>query len=260
MSYKKLLYHYYIDPESSNRNYTEVLALVNELRVISKMQLIELFNMERKLSRKTIERVLNFWVDDGSLQILSDYRYNKSTVYHITHEGVGFLGSPFTVPKNPLYNLEHHLKINDMLIEGFRVIGNHPLLNSVSSERRLVYEAKDAQENAKGRIYKVPDFTFDFLDFEKEIDITWHFEIELTLKSFTRYQKRILPHYIKLLEDEYTQQDKIIYAVPTLSIQRKLEQMVGEFESGRGKRYENLVIVHFDDFSKKLIELSQDLN
>lgn len=259
MSYQKLLYHYYIDPKSTNVNYIRLLSLINELRMISKNQIESFIATDKALGKNTYGRVLQFLESNHFIERIHDYRYRKSTIYFITHEGIAFLGSSYTVPKNPYHNIEHHLKINDMLIEALHVLGSHPFLNSISSERRLVFEAKDALENKKGRIYKVPDFCFEFLDQEENLDIQWHFEIELTLKSFNRYQRKILPHYMKLLEDDMTKDEKIIYAVPTEAIQKKLEQMVGEFEFARNRSYANLVIVHFDDFATTLLELSQDL-
>ncbi|MBC1922982.1 replication-relaxation family protein [Listeria grayi] len=259
MSYQKLINHYYIDPANNNANYIKVLTLINELRVITKNQIKAFFASDGELSKRTYDKVVSFLEENGFIERIMDYRHEKSVIYYITHEGVSFLGSAYTVTKNPKYNLEHHLMINDKLIESITVLGSHPHLNSIASERRLVFEAKDCTES-KGRIYKVPDFCFEFLDSKQNMDISWHFEIELTLKSYNRYQKKILPHYIRLLEDEYTKQDKIIYVVPTDSIQNKLEVMVEEIEYQKNKSYDNLIIVPFENFSTKLLELSQDLN
>lgn len=239
-------------------NYLRILTLVNELRIISKKQIKEFISFEKDLAKSTYDKVLSFLEDNYYIQRINDYRYGKSIIYYITKEGVHFLGSQYAVPNNPYYNIEHHLKINDMLIEGLRVLGNHPFLDSVISERRLVFEAKDAKE-AKGRIYKVPDFDFEFLSPAEEVDIIWHFEIELTLKSFTRYSERIIPHYLNMLDDEYTAQDKIIYVVPTERIQNKLERIMAEIEASKKKTYSNFIIVHFNNYVEKLIELSQDI-
>lgn len=259
MSYQKLINHYYIDPASNNANYISVLTLINELRIITRKQIEALMESEKKLARSTYDKIFRFLEENHYMERVEDYRYGKSVIYSITHEGVAFLGSAYTVPKNNRYNLEHHLMINNKLIEAIEVLGRHPYLNRIVSERRLVFEAKDCTES-KGRIYKVPDFCFEFLNLEPSIDISWHFEVELTLKSYNRYQKKILPHYIRLLEDEYTKQDKIIYVVPTDSIQNKLEIMVEEIEYQKNKSYDNLIIVPFENFSTKLLELSQDLN
>lgn len=239
-------------------NYLRILTLVNELRIISKKQIKDFISFEKDLAKSTYDKVLSFLEDNYYIQRINDYRYGKSIIYYITKEGVHFLGSQYAVPNNPYYNIEHHLKINDMLIEGLRVLGNHPFLDSVISERRLVFEAKDAKE-AKGRIYKVPDFDFEFLSPAEEVDIIWHFEIELTLKSFTRYSERIIPHYLNMLDDEYTAQDKIIYVVPTERIQNKLERIMAEIEASKKKTYSNFIIVHFNNYVEKLIELSQDI-
>ncbi|EAG5668285.1 ArsR family transcriptional regulator, partial [Listeria monocytogenes] len=165
MGLDKLISHYYIDPESNNVNYLRILTLVNELRIISKKQIKDFISFEKDLAKSTYDKVLSFLEDNYYIQRINDYRYGKSIIYYITKEGVHFLGSQYAVPNNPYYNIEHHLKINDMLIEGLRVLGSHPFLDSVSSERRLVFEAKDAKDakEAKGRIYKVPDFDFEFL-------------------------------------------------------------------------------------------------
>ncbi len=239
-------------------NYLRILTLVNELRIISKKQIKDFISFEKDLAKSTYDKVLSFLEDNYYIQRINDYRYGKSIIYYITKEGVHFLGSQYAVPNNPYYNIEHHLKINDMLIEGLRVLDNHPFLDSVISERRLVFEAKDAKE-AKGRIYKVPDFDFEFLSPAEEVDIIWHFEIELTLKSYTRYNKRIIPHYLNMLDNEYTSQDKIIYVVPTESIQNKLERIMAEIEASKQKKYTNFIIVHFNNYVEKLIELSQDI-
>ncbi|WP_088840964.1 replication-relaxation family protein [Listeria sp. ILCC797] len=259
MSLNKLLFHHYIDPHSGNANLTTILALVNELRIISRKQIKQFITTNKKLNKKTYDKLLNTLEELHFIERMYDYTYQRSTVYYITREGIAFLGSSLTAPNNPKYNVEHHLKINDMMLEAIQVLGYHPLLNSISSERRLVHEQKDAKENTKGRIYKVPDFCFEFLDPEADVDINWHFEIELTLKSVTRYQERILPHYMNLLDNEFTKDEKIIYAVPTEAIQRKLYQMVGEIEHKKNRGYANLIIVHFDDFATTLLELSQDL-
>ncbi|QPJ28004.1 replication-relaxation family protein (plasmid) [Listeria seeligeri] len=241
MSLEKLTNHYYIDPTSNNANYIRILTLVNELRIITKKQIRDFIAFENGLTKNTYDKILSFLVDHYYIERIEDYRYKKSVIYYITKEGVQFLGSPYTVPNNPYYNIEHHLKINDMLIEAFQVVGRNPYLNSVSSERRLVFEAKDAKE-ANGRIYKVPDFDFEFLSPKDGIDIIWHFEIELTLKSFTRYSKRIIPHYLNMLDNEYTAQDKIIYVVPTSSIQNKLQTILRSFEESRNKTYTHFII------------------
>ncbi|EBF5157990.1 ArsR family transcriptional regulator [Listeria monocytogenes] len=261
MGLDKLISHYYIDPKSNNVNYLRILTLVNELRIISKKQIKDFISFEKDLAKSTYDKVLSFLEDNYYIQRINDYRYGKSIIYYITKEGVHFLGSQYAVPNNPYYNIEHHLKINDMLIEGLRVLGNHPFLDSVISERRLVFEAKDAKDakEAKGRIYKVPDFDFEFLSPAEEVDIIWHFEIELTLKSYTRYNKRIIPHYLNMLDNEYTSQDKIIYVVPTESIQNKLERIMAEIEASKQKKYTNFIIVHFNNYVEKLIELSQDI-
>ncbi|TYV30992.1 replication-relaxation family protein [Listeria monocytogenes] len=256
MGLDKLISHYYIDPASNNVNYIRILTLINELRIISKKQIKDFVSFEKDLSKSTYDKILSFLEENYYIQRINDYRYYKSIIYYITKEGVQFLGSPYAVPNNPYYNIEHHLKINDMLIEGLQILGSHPCLDSVSSERRLVFEAKDAKE-AKGRIYKVPDFDFEFLSPENELDIIWHFEIELTLKSYTRYSNRIIPHYLNMLDNEYTLEDKIIYVVPSESIQNKLERIMKEIEAGRGKKYTNFIIVHFDNYAEKLMELSQ---
>lgn len=258
MTLEKLTNHYYIDPTSNNANYFRILTLVNELRIVTKKQIRDFIAFENGLTKNTYDKILSFLVDHYYIERIEDYRYKKSVIYYITKEGIKFLGSPYNDPTNPYYNIEHHLKINDMLIEAFQVVGRHPYLNAVSSERRLVFEAKDAKE-AKGRIYKVPDFDFEFLSPDDGIDIIWHFEIELTLKSFTRYSKRIIPHYLNMLDNEYTAQDKIIYVVPTSSIQNKLQTILRSFEESRNKTYTNFIIVHFDSMAQKLIELSQDL-
>ncbi|EEO3716468.1 hypothetical protein G5727_002794 [Listeria monocytogenes] len=258
MSLEKLTSHYYIDSTSNNANYIRILTLVNELRIITKKQIRDFISLENGLTKNTYDKILSFLVDHDYIARIGDYRYQKSVIYYITKEGVQFLGSQYAIPNNPYYNIEHHLKINDMLIEAMKIVGQHPYLNSISSERRLVFEAKDAQDS-KGRIYKVPDFDFEFLSSIDEVDIIWHFEIELTLKSYTRYSKRIIPHYLNMLEDEYTAQDKIIYVVPTRSIQNKLQHILKSFEESRNKKYANFIIVHFDNMAKTLLELTQDI-
>lgn len=262
VSYQKLFSHYYIDPESNTANYTRILSLINELRIISKMQIKQFIATEKDLAKSTYDKILLFLEEHYFIQRMLDYRYKKSIVYYITKDGIDFLGSSYTVPKNPYYNIEHCLKINDMLIEGMNCLGSHPYLNSIISERRLVFEMKDGKEakESKGRIYKVPDFDFEFLSLQEQVDVVWHFEIELTLKSLTRYTQRILPYYLKILESKYTENDKIIYVVPTAAIQTKLMNLWAEIEHKNQKNYPNFVIVHFDNFATRLSELAQDLH
>ncbi|EME3541928.1 hypothetical protein UL366_002063, partial [Enterococcus faecium] len=142
-------------------------------------------------------------------------------------------GGFYTFPKVPEYNLNHHLQINNYLIKTIRMVKDHEHLKRIISERRIVYEAKDLNSNAKGRKFFVPDFRVRFRD-KNRLEINWSFEIELTMKTRRRYRNSIFPKYIKELEKN--KNSHVIYVTPSGAIREELEAFKRVFYQAETKK------------------------
>ncbi|WP_025481844.1 replication-relaxation family protein [Enterococcus faecium] len=227
---KYLLHGYYIDYHSNNKTKLCVLCLLHELRVISRRQLLELINLEFYLSMNGLKATLRGLVKNN---LVDKNQNGKEVYYFLTKEGHLSIGGFYTFPKVPEYNLNHHLQINNYLIKTIRLVKDHEHLKRIISERRIVYEAKDLNSNAKGRKFFVPDFRVRFRD-KNRLEINWSFEIELTMKTRRRYRSSIFPKYIKELEKN--RNAHVIYVTPSGAIREELEAFKRVFYQAETKK------------------------
>lgn len=188
--------------------------------------------------------------------LVGKYKNGRIVCYYLTKEGHLSIGGYYSLPKVPEYNLAHHLEINDYLITTIELLENHPHLKFIISERRQVFETKDFQENSKGRKYFVPDYIVRF-DAEDEEEINWSFEIELTLKSRTRYREGIFPKYIRELKNEPT--NHLFYVTPSPQIKRELDVFKEIFFEDEGeaaqKIFDRLHVIAAENFQSELSNL-----
>lgn len=239
-----LLYNYYLDMDSNYSNKYKILCILHELRIVSKKQLFELFNIDGKLSYDKLHKHLKELEgsdDEESSNLISSItdrtKQGNPKYYFLTKSGHDSIGGYYTLPKVPEYNLQHHLQINDYLITMLKLCATHPNLNAVISERRQVFETKDGTKNTKGKKYFVADFIFRFRDPDKA-DINWSFEIELTMKTKRRYRDAIFPKYIKELKRR--DEARLIYVTPSLTIEDELSKFKEFFIAKEGEEYEEV--------------------
>lgn len=229
-----LFYNYYIDKKSANRTQLYILYLLHELRIVSRKQVIIFTMSDIGVTEKTVDLNLISLVSNG---LIGKYKFGRISCFYLTKEGHLSIGGYYSLPKVPEYNLAHHLEINDYLITTIELVEDHPHLKFIISERRQVFETKDFQENSKGRKYFVPDYIVRF-DAEDEEEINWSFEIELTLKSRTRYREGIFPKYIRELKNEPT--NHLFYVTPSPQIKRELDVFKEIFLEGEGEKAESI--------------------
>lgn len=248
-----LFYNYHISAQSNNRTRMYILYLLHELRIVSRNQIAKFLEVDYDLSVNAVDKVLKSLSDQ---ELISKYKNGRQPCYYLTKEGHLSIGGLYSLPKVPEYNLQHHLEINDYLLDTIDLIGEHPNLKFMMSERRQVYETKDFQENSKGRKYFVPDFICRFVDSE-ETEIDWSFEIELTLKSRTRYREGIFPKYIRELKKETG--NHLLYVTPSPQIKTELDTFKEFFIYKEGEEleevFERLHIISADNFKEELAEL-----
>lgn len=255
---------------SQYSNKYKILCVLHELRIVSKKQLFELFNIDGRLSYDKLHNHLKDLegTEDESTKLISSItdrtKQGNPKYYYLTKNGHNSIGGYYTLPKVPEYNLQHHLQINDYLITMLKLCENHPNLSAVISERRQVYETKDGTRNTKGKKYFVADFIFRFRDNEKA-DINWSFEIELTMKTKRRYRDSIFPKYIRELKRR--NEARLIYVTPSLTIEDELSKFKEYFLATEGAEYEEvferLHIFSADEFTcemEKLIENDPFIN
>lgn len=218
---KKLLFANYIDFDNKKtRTQLIILNILHELRIVKIKQIYHLINLEYEISIETIKTILGKLVAQG---LILKLRFGKEMCYYLTKTGQQSIGGVYTLPKVPEHNLTHFLAINDYLIKTLRIVNDHKHLKKVVSERRQVYEAKDFTKNTKGTKYFVADYQVVFETEHLAKEITWSFEIELTMKTKRRYMYGVFPKYIKeLKKNKY---DRLIYLTPSDTIQAELELM-----------------------------------
>lgn len=245
-----LFYNYHISTHSNNRVKLYILYLLHELRIVSRSQITEFLQVYLNVSTQTVDYSLGVLFRET---LIDKYRNGKQVCYYLTKEGHLSIGGLYTFPKVPEYNLNHHLQINDYLITTIELLQNHPHLKFIMSERRQVYETKDFQENSKGRKYFVPDYIVRFVG-EEEEEIDWSFEIELTLKSRTRYREGIFPKYIRELKNEPN--NHLLYVTPSSQIKRELDIFKEIFLEDEGEKnqelFDRLHIVAAENFYEEL--------
>lgn len=248
-----LFYNYHIAEHSNNRTRMYILYLLHELRIVSRNQILRFLEIDYGLKSSAVDKVLKSLADQ---ELICKYKNGRQPCYYLTKEGHLSIGGLYSLPKVPEYNLQHHLEINDYLLDTIDLLGDHPNLKFMMSERRQVYETKDFQENSKGRKYFVPDFICRFLDIE-ENEIDWSFEIELTLKSRTRYREGIFPKYIRELKKQPA--NHLLYVTPSPQIKGELDFFKEYFIFKEGEEFEEvfdrLHIISADNFKEELHEL-----
>lgn len=234
--------------KSNYSNKYKILCILHELRIVSKKQLFELFNIDGELSLLSLTKHLldleraitkdGVTIQQNLISSITDKtKQGNPKYYYLTKAGHDSIGGFYTLPKVPEYNLNHHLQINDYLITMLRLCNNHPHLNAVISERRQVFETKDGTKNTKGKKYFVADFIFRFRDQDKA-DINWSFEIELTMKTKRRYRDGIFPKYIRELKRR--EEARLIYVTPSLTIEDELSKFKDYFIAKEGIEYEEV--------------------
>lgn len=245
-----LLYNFYAHGSETNRTKLFILYLLHELRILSRNQITWFVHNEYRLHSSRVDAALGYLSKNN---LIGKYRNGNMVCYYLTKEGHLSIGGLYTFPKVPEYNLDHHLQINDYLITTIKLLEDHPHLKFIMSERRQVYETKDFQENSKGRKYFVPDYIVRFLG-EDEEEIDWSFEIELTLKSRTRYREGIFPKYIRELKNEPN--NHLLYVTPSPQIKRELDIFREIFFEDEGEDnhelFDRLHIVAAENFQDEL--------
>lgn len=261
---KHLLHGYYIDYHSNNCLKLCILCLLHELRVVKKNQLSQLINFSIERKDKGIDDAIDSLIKD---ELIDRKKLGKEVYYFLTKEGHLSIGGYYTFPKVPEYNLNHHLKINDYLIKTIRLVKDHEHLKRIMSERRIVFEAKDLNANAKGRKFFVPDFRVRFRD-KNNVEINWSFEIELTMKTRRRYRNSIFPKYLEELRSKKNAQ--VIYVTPSGAIREELEQFKYAFhkietrkDARSGELFDRFHILsdkNFETELKHLLETNPGIN
>lgn len=252
-----------MDSDYSNKYI--ILCLLHELRIVSKKQLLALFNVNSKLSSFHLYKHLKELKKETLIDCIFDKTKQGNPVYYfLTKEGHNSIGGYYTLPKVPEYNLNHHLQVNDYIIHMLQLAGNHPHLKLVMSERRQVYETKDCANQRNRKKYFVADFIFRFRTKENH-EVNWSFEIELTMKTRRRYREGIFPKYIKELKKrEYA---RLIYVTPSPLIQEELEKFKRYFIKKEGEEYAEIFNrlhifseAEFEEQMKRLIEEDPFIN
>lgn len=250
---RKLLAHHYVSAyEHENTEYI-ILCLLHELRIMTAKQLYKLLKFEYEIALVTVQKSLirlrrNELVDKFVLDV-----DKKTFVYHLTKQGHNNIGGYYSFPKVPEYNLNHHLKVTDSLIDTFSLLGNHKNLSVVQSERRLAYERKDFNKDMKGKVFSVADYLFRFQS-ERGREVNWHFEIELSAKTRRRYRDGIFPKYIRELEQNFDAH--LFYVTPVPFIQSELERykkyFFGKSNERKPEVFERLHIIPARNFKTEL--------
>lgn len=245
-----LLYNFYANGSANNRTKLFILYLLHELRILTRAQITWFVKNEYAIHESRVYSALGYLSDNN---LVGKYKQGRVVCYYLTKEGHLSIGGLYTFPKVPEYNLNHHLQINDFLITTIDLLQDHPHLKFIMSERRQVYETKDFQENSKGRKYFVPDYIVRFVG-EEEEEIDWSFEIELTLKSRTRYREGIFPKYIRELKNEPN--NHLLYVTPSPQIKRELDIFKEIFLEDEGEKnhelFDRLHIVAAENFYEEL--------
>lgn len=124
-----LLYNYFLDMDSNYSNKYKILCVLHELRIVSKKQLFELFNINGKLSYDKLhvhlmelEGFKNKTITNdtpiGLIASITDKtKQGNPKYYYLTKAGHDSIGGFYTLPKVPEYNLNHHLQINGVSIK-----------------------------------------------------------------------------------------------------------------------------------------------
>lgn len=246
--------------ESDYSNKYKILCLLHELRIVSKQQLLSLFNICGSLSYFRLHNHLKELKEAKLIELIVDKSKQGNPVYfYLTQLGYNSIGGYYSLPKVPEYNLQHHLQINDYLIKMLKICEGHPHLNAVISERRQVYEAKDFTKKTKGKKYFVADFIFRFRDKEL-VDINWSFEIELTLKTKRRYREGIFPKYIRELKRR--EEARLVYVTPSPIIKDELWKFKDYFIYENGKEHEKIFdrlhVFSANEFEEEMIRLVKE--
>lgn len=229
--------HYYIGKYNSKNTEFIILCLLHELRIMTAKQLLKLLNFEFQISNPTLQRKLVESTRNELIGRIKSGTDNKTYCYYLTKQGHNNIGGTYSFPKVPEYNLNHHLLLTDYLIKLFELVGDHPHLIVVQTERKQAYEKKDFNKELKGRTFSVSDFLFRFRS-EKGRDINWYFEIELSSKTKRRYIKGIFPKYIKDLEKNYDAH--LFYVTPSNYIYEELSRYKKYFLAKYGKEKEEV--------------------
>lgn len=257
---KHLLSNYYIDFKAKKNTAWCILALLHELRIMSAKQLESLINIEFPISYRAINKNLKKMVESELIGFIEDKGNNNQHYYYLTRKGNSNFGGIYPYPKNPEYNLQHHLLLTDFLTIGLKEARGQEHFSIVSSERRQVFEIKDGS-NQQGRIYTVSDFLFRFIG-EYEQEINWYFEIELTLKSRQRYMQTIFPKYYTLLREN--EEFHVFYVTPSEYIKNQLDNFKEFYERKYDpdvfKRFHIMYDYEFQNKVRLLIESDRYIN
>lgn len=218
-----LLNHYYIDTTNKQNIGWIILALLHELRIMTAEQILAFLNLDVSVGKTAVYNNLKSLKDEELIDFIKNSQGVGGNCYYLTKKGNIYFGGEYGYPKNPEYNLNHHLILTTNLFFAIRVGKISPRFYSVLSERRQAYQKKET-ENKKGKTYNVADFIFLYLT-KEEYEIRHYFEVELTLKTKNRYLKGVFPKYFHYLRNEMHQHDQLFYISPTEFILGELRAM-----------------------------------
>lgn len=252
-----LLMYYYVGDGGEFSNKLKILYILHELRIVSRRQIIELFEINKDLNRRNVNTHLIQLEKSGLIESILDHsKSGQPKYYYLSVLGHQSIGGFLTLPKVPEYNLYHHLQINDYLISILKMLNGHPHFVGIITERRKVFETKDGQQKKSGKKYFVPDFIFRFMA-EDGAYIDWSFEIELTLKSRYRYKQNIFPKYIRELENSFDAQ--LFYVTPSPVIQHELDLFRQYFIKTKGDEFVDvfprLHVFSAENFEKSISDI-----
>lgn len=253
---KQLLSNYYIDSFTNKNTDWITLCLLHELRIVNLKQIHELLSFEYPIAVKTLRKHLTNLKEQELIDYIVDGVDKKTRCYFLTKKGHNTIGGFYSFPKVPEYNLKHHLMVTSAMIDTFHTIGHHPSLSIVQSERRQVFEIKDDNKAKKGLVYSVSDFLFRFTTKTKR-EANWFFEIELTMKTRTRYKGKIFPKYVGHLQRN--KDAHLLYVTPSKSIENELLKFKKYFLSKEGEHseeiFQRLHIIPSSNFKSELLEI-----
>ncbi|MHC5250362.1 hypothetical protein [Enterococcus sp. LJL90] len=244
-----LLDNYYVDVSDKRTVGLTILVLLHELRVLTSEQILNLLSLTGKSSFPAVSRWTTYLEKQQFISSLKIQERNNEKCYYLTKEGNRYIGGLYGYPRNPDYNLNHHLLLTDCLYTSMTIAQESPFFHSVLTERRQAYEKKET-ENKKGNTYTVADYIFSFLT-KEENEIRHYFEVELTFKSKNRYLKGIFPKYYHYLDQGIHQHDYLFYITPNEYILGELRAMKSYFfsqEDRKEKVANRFQIVHLDEF------------
>lgn len=163
--------HYYIGKYNSKNTEFIILCLLHELRIMTAKQLLKLLNFEFQISNPTLQRKLVELTRNELIGRIKSGTDNKTYCYYLTKQGHNNIGGTYSFPKVPEYNLNHHLLLTDYLIKLFELVGNHPHLIVVQTERKQAYEKKILIKSLKAERLVYLTFYFGFALKKDEISI-----------------------------------------------------------------------------------------